>query len=55
MYNSGSSGGNFKNADNIIEEKNDFGEKKVRFVPVAAYREFSSRVDTLRNQQVRYF
>ncbi len=37
MYNSGGLGGNFKNADNIIEEKNEFGEKKVRFVPVAAY------------------
>lgn len=37
MYNSGGAGGNFKNADNVIEEKNEFGEKKVRFVPVAAY------------------
>lgn len=37
MYNSGGAGGSFKNADNIIEEKNEFGEKKVRFVPVAAY------------------
>lgn len=37
MYNSGSVGGNFKNADNIIEEQNELGEKNVRFVPVPAY------------------
>ncbi len=37
MYNSGTVGGSFKNVDNIIEEKNEFGEKKVRFVPVPAY------------------
>lgn len=36
-YNSGGAGGHFKNTDNIIEEKNAFGEKKVRFVPVAAH------------------
>ena len=28
IYNSGSTGGNFKNADNNIEEKNELGEKK---------------------------
>lgn len=37
MYNSGSVGGNFKNADNVIEEQNELGEKSVRFVPVPAY------------------
>lgn len=37
MYNSGSIGGNYKNADNIIEEQNELGEKSVRFVPVPAY------------------
>lgn len=37
IYNSGPTGGSFKNADNIIEEKNEIGEKKVRFVPVPAY------------------
>jgi Fic family protein len=37
MYNSGSVGGKYKNADNIIEEQNELGEKKVRFIPVAAY------------------
>jgi Fic family protein len=37
MYNSGAAGGSYKNADNIIEEKNAFGEKKVRFIPVPAY------------------
>lgn len=36
MFNSGGAGGHFKNADNIIEEMNELGEKKVRFVPVAA-------------------
>lgn len=28
MYNSGPTGGSFKNSDNIIEEKNEFGEKR---------------------------
>jgi len=37
MYNSGSVGGSYKNADNIIEEENSLGEKKVRFTPVPAY------------------
>lgn len=37
IYNSGSVGGNYKNADNIIEEENSLGEKKVRFTPVPAY------------------
>jgi len=37
IYNSGSVGGNYKNADNIIEEENSIGEKKVRFIPVPAY------------------
>ncbi len=37
MYNSGSVGGKFKNADNIIEEQNELGEKSIRFVPVPAY------------------
>ena len=37
IYNSNSTGGNFKNVDNIIEEKNEFGEKKIRFIPVPAY------------------
>jgi len=29
IYNSNSTGGNFKNIDNIIEKKNEFGEKKL--------------------------
>jgi len=37
MFNSGSVGGNYKNADNVIEEENELGEKNVRFVPVPAY------------------
>ncbi len=37
MFNSGSIGGNYKNSDNIIEEKNEYGERKVRFQPVPAY------------------
>lgn len=37
MYNTGGTGGYYKNADNAIEEKNEIGESKVRFVPVAAY------------------
>jgi Fic family protein len=37
IYNSGSVGGHYKNADNIIEEENSLGEKKVRFTPVPAY------------------
>lgn len=37
MYNSGSMGGNYKNADNVIEEKNEFGDKTIRFTPVPAY------------------
>jgi|LGOV01.1.fsa_nt_gb Fic family protein len=36
-YNSGSVGGRFKNVDNVIEGENEFGEKKVRFIPVSAY------------------
>lgn len=37
VYNSGSVGGNYKNADNVIEEANENGEKRVRFAPVPAY------------------
>lgn len=37
MYNSGSVGGNYKNVDNIIEERNESGEKSIRFIPVPAY------------------
>lgn len=37
MFNSGAVGGNYKNADNVIEEENELGEKNVRFVPVPAY------------------
>lgn len=37
IYNSGSVVGNYKNADNIIEEQNELGEKSIRFVPVPAY------------------
>jgi len=37
MFNSGSVGGNYKNADNVIEEENELGEKSVRFVPLPAY------------------
>jgi len=37
MFNSGAVGGNYKNADNVIEEENELGEKSVRFVPVPAY------------------
>lgn len=36
-FNSGLKGGNYKNVDNVIEEKNEFGERKVRFQPVPAY------------------
>jgi len=36
-YNSGSEGGRYKNADNIIEEQNELGQKRVRFIPVPAY------------------
>lgn len=36
-FNSGSVGGNYKNSDNIIEEINELGEKRVRFQPVPAY------------------
>lgn len=37
MYNSGSVGGNYKNADNVIEEQNVLGEKRIRFIPVPAF------------------
>lgn len=37
MFNSGSIGGNYKNADNIIEEQNELGEKSIRFKPVPAF------------------
>ncbi|MBC2699514.1 MAG: Fic family protein [ANME-2 cluster archaeon] len=36
-YNSGFVGGNYKHADNVIEEQNELGEKRVRFTPVPAY------------------
>lgn len=36
-YNSGSTGGSYKNADNTIEEENEFGEKRIRFKPVPAF------------------
>lgn len=59
MYNSGSIGGHFKTTDNIIEEKNEFGEKTVRFVPVAAYLTKDTMelmcnqfVETINNNQV---
>ena len=37
MFNSGSVGGNYKNADNIIEEQDEHGKKSIRFIPVPAY------------------
>ena len=36
-YNTGSIGGKYKNADNIIEEINSFGENIVCFRPVSAF------------------
>lgn len=37
MYNSGPVGGYYKNTDNLIEEVNSDGKKKIRFIPVPAH------------------
>lgn len=37
VYNSGLAGGQYKNVDNVIEENDALGRKKIRFRPVPAY------------------
>lgn len=36
-YNGGAVGGTYKNADNVMEEEDAFGNKRIRFTPVKAY------------------
>lgn len=47
-YSSSSIGGKFKTADNIIEETDEFGNKKIRFKPTSAF-ETSTAVEELCN------
>lgn len=36
-YSAVSSGGKYKYSDNVIEEQDEFGNKKIRFKPVSAF------------------